>query len=76
MYRLAHCHSPVLQRHRPFLGRRLDCQPHHFFTESSVGNTLYFGSGRGLTWYNFISEQYSGFHGIVVPGTKEWIKAE
>ncbi len=27
----AHCHSPVLQRHRPFLGRRLDCQPHHFF---------------------------------------------
>nr|P43476.1 RecName: Full=Protein PerD [Escherichia coli O127:H6 str. E2348/69]CAA88448.1 PerD [Escherichia coli] len=24
----AHCHSPVLQRHRPFLGRRLDCQPH------------------------------------------------
>ncbi len=38
----AHCHSPVLQRHRPFLGRRLDCQPHHFFTESSVGNTLRF----------------------------------
>lgn len=27
----AHCHSPVLQRHRPFLERRLDCQPHHFF---------------------------------------------
>lgn len=27
----AHCHSPALQRHRPFLGRRLDCQPHHFF---------------------------------------------
>lgn len=27
----AHCHSPVLQRHRPFPGRRLDCQPHHFF---------------------------------------------
>ena len=27
----AYCHSPVLQRHRPFLGRRLDCQPHHFF---------------------------------------------
>lgn len=27
----AHCHSPVLQRHRPFPGRRLNCQPHHFF---------------------------------------------
>lgn len=27
----AHCHSPVLQRHRSFLERRLDCQPHHFF---------------------------------------------
>jgi hypothetical protein len=23
----AHRHTPVLQRHRPFLGRRLDCQP-------------------------------------------------
>ncbi|EJC9670578.1 Tn3 family transposase, partial [Shigella sonnei] len=32
-------------------------------------NRKYFGSGRGLTWYNFISDQYSGFHGIVVPGT-------
>ena len=27
----AHCHTPVLQRHRTFLGRRLNCQPHHFF---------------------------------------------
>lgn len=36
----AHCHTPVLQRHRLFLGCRLDCQPHHFFTDSSVGNTL------------------------------------
>ncbi|WP_269769316.1 Tn3 family transposase [Citrobacter freundii] len=24
---------------------------------------------RGITWYNFVSDQYSGFHGIVVPGT-------
>ena len=32
-------------------------------------NRKYFGSGRGLTWYNFFSDQYSGFHGIVVPGT-------
>ncbi|MFX5122849.1 Tn3 family transposase, partial [Acinetobacter baumannii] len=23
----------------------------------------------GITWYNFVSDQYSGFHGIVVPGT-------
>ncbi|MGT6272208.1 Tn3 family transposase, partial [Escherichia coli] len=23
----------------------------------------------GITWYNFVSDQYSGFHGIVIPGT-------
>lgn len=32
-------------------------------------NRKYFGSSRGITWYNFISDQYSGFHGVVVPGT-------
>jgi TnpA family transposase len=32
-------------------------------------NRKYFGSNRGITWYNFMSDQYSGFHGIVVPGT-------
>lgn len=32
-------------------------------------NRKYFGSSRGITWYNFISDQYSGFHGIVIPGT-------
>lgn len=32
-------------------------------------NRKYFGSGKGITWYNFISDQYSGFHGIVIPGT-------
>lgn len=32
-------------------------------------NKKYFGSNKGITWYNFISDQYSGFHGIVVPGT-------
>lgn len=32
-------------------------------------NKKYFGSGRGITWYNFISDQYTGFHGIVIPGT-------
>ncbi|MBR8851010.1 hypothetical protein J0X08_05164 (plasmid) [Klebsiella variicola] len=32
-------------------------------------NRKYFGSGRGISWYNFISDQYSGFHGIVIPGT-------
>lgn len=38
-------------------------------TVNSGPNRKYFGSGRGITWYNFVSEQYSGFHGIVVPGT-------
>ncbi len=38
-------------------------------TLNSGPNRKYFGSGRGITWYNFLSDQYSGFHGIVVPGT-------
>lgn len=29
----------------------------------------YFGHNRGITWYNFMSDQYSGFHGIVIQGT-------
>jgi TnpA family transposase len=32
-------------------------------------NRKYFGSQRGITWYNFTSDQFSGFHGIVIPGT-------
>jgi TnpA family transposase len=32
-------------------------------------NRKYFGSDRGITYYNFTSDQYTGFHGIVVPGT-------
>lgn len=32
-------------------------------------NRKYFGHNRGSTWYNFISDQYSGFHGIVTLGT-------
>jgi TnpA family transposase len=38
-------------------------------TLNSGPNRKYFGAGRGITWYNFLSDQYSGFHGIVVPGT-------
>ncbi|MCU2437764.1 Tn3 family transposase, partial [Enterobacter hormaechei subsp. xiangfangensis] len=34
-------------------------------TVNSGPNRKYFGSGRGITWYNFVSDQYSGFHGIV-----------
>ncbi|MBJ5560955.1 Tn3 family transposase, partial [Salmonella enterica subsp. enterica serovar Derby] len=25
-------------------------------------NRKYFGNNRGITWYNFVSDQYSGFH--------------
>ena len=33
-------------------------------------NRKFFGlTKKGLTWYNFISNQYTGFHAIVVPGT-------
>ncbi|RLV57826.1 Tn3 family transposase [Parashewanella curva] len=38
-------------------------------TINSAANKKYFGAGRGITWYNFLSDQYSGFHGIVIPGT-------
>jgi TnpA family transposase len=32
-------------------------------------NPKYFGSGRGITFFNFMSDQFTGFHHIVIPGT-------
>jgi TnpA family transposase len=32
-------------------------------------NPRYFGVGRGVTYYNFSSDQFTGFHAIVIPGT-------
>jgi TnpA family transposase len=32
-------------------------------------NPKYFGIGRGVTWYNLMSDQFSGLNGITVPGT-------
>lgn len=32
-------------------------------------NPRYFGPGRGVTYLNFMSDQFAGFHAIVVPGT-------
>ena len=32
-------------------------------------NPKYFGVGRGVTWYNLISDQFSGLNAITVPGT-------
>jgi len=32
-------------------------------------NPRYFGPGRGVTYLNFLSIQFSGFHAVVVPGT-------
>ncbi len=32
-------------------------------------NSKYFGSGRGVTFYNFLSNQFSGIHALVIPGT-------
>src|SRR3954471_15319297 len=32
-------------------------------------NPKYFPAGRGVTYYNFTSNQFTGLHGIVVPGT-------
>lgn len=32
-------------------------------------NPKYFGAGRGVTYYNFTSDQFSGFNALVIPGT-------
>jgi len=32
-------------------------------------NPKYFNRGRGVTWFNLLSNQFSGLNGIVVPGT-------
>lgn len=32
-------------------------------------NSKYFGAQRGVTYYNFTRDQFTGFHGIVIPGT-------
>jgi len=34
-----------------------------------LGNSKYFHVERGVTYCNFTSNQFSGFHGIVIPGT-------
>ena len=38
-------------------------------TVNAGPNPKYFGSKRGITYYNFTSDQFTGFHGLVVPGT-------
>jgi TnpA family transposase len=32
-------------------------------------NPKYFNAERGVTYYNFNSNQFTGFHGLIVPGT-------
>ena len=32
-------------------------------------NSKYFGTGRGVTFFNFMSDQFTGFHHVVIPGT-------
>jgi TnpA family transposase len=38
-------------------------------TVNAGPNSKYFGAGRGITYYNFTSDQFTGFHGNVIPGT-------
>jgi TnpA family transposase len=38
-------------------------------TLNATPNSKYFGVGRGITYYNFTSDQFTGFHGIVIPDT-------
>ncbi len=37
-------------------------------TLNAATNPRYFGIGRGVTYFNFTSDQFTGFHGIVIPG--------
>jgi len=32
-------------------------------------NKLYFAGNPGVTYYNFITDQFAGFHGLLIPGT-------
>ena len=38
-------------------------------TLNAGANSKYFNRGRGITYYNYTSDQFTGFHGIVIPGT-------
>jgi Tn3 transposase DDE domain len=38
-------------------------------TVNAGSNRKYYGAHRGVTYYNFTSDQFTGFHAIVVPGT-------
>ncbi len=38
-------------------------------TVNAGPNSKYFGVRRGITLYNFTSDQFTGFHNIVIPGT-------
>jgi TnpA family transposase len=38
-------------------------------TAHASPNSRYFGAGQGVTYYNYMSDQYAGLHALVVPGT-------
>jgi TnpA family transposase len=38
-------------------------------TVNAGPNPKYFGIGRGITYINMVSDQFTGLHGVVVPGT-------
>ncbi|NET91488.1 MAG: Tn3 family transposase [Kamptonema sp. SIO1D9] len=38
-------------------------------TLNAGANSKYFGQGRGITYYNYTSDQFTGFHSLVIPGT-------
>lgn len=38
-------------------------------TINAAPNPRYFGSGRGITYMNFVSDQATGFYAVVAPGT-------
>ena len=36
---------------------------------NALPNRKYFGTGRGVTYFSITSDQFTGLHGMAVPGT-------
>ena len=65
-YRRVRRFLPTLLRTVTFYGLRFVVPVR---TINARPNSKYFGPGRGVTYYNFTSDQFTEFHSIVIPGT-------
>ncbi|MBU3217719.1 transposase [Clostridium estertheticum] len=49
----------------------MEIQEQNYFRAEILtkASSKYFGRGRGVNYSNFVSDQFTGFHEIVIPGT-------